>query len=280
MKTFGYLLILMLTVSTVFFMSCEKKENSELGTDYYSRIIKEAMASNETDITFILAESLFSDFIKNQKVGRGVSQASKVVALPTIDKISEGEEYPKVYEIDYGNNFIDIYGRTVSGIVRITEGKPGTYKKYETKNLTINNNIIKAKKSMSNQGNKNPGERTLEIILNDTIILANNNIWVRNTTRTRKWIDDNGTPDVWTDDKYSFTGTTYGTNPKGDKYSIVIDDFNPLIISGMHKYYVSGVITTTTKSGEAILDFGDGTEENIATISVNGRASNAITLNW
>ena len=51
---------------------------------------------------------------------------------------------------------------------------------------------------------------------------------------------------------------------------MTIDDNNPLIITGRYHYFVKGTVVITTENNSAVIDYGDGTKDNLATITING----------
>jgi len=51
----------------------------------------------------------------------------------------------------------------------------------------------------------------------------------------------------------------------------------PLIEYNNFKFFVQGTVTTTTQTKTAVLDYGDGTLDNKATLTINGVTKN-ITL--
>ena len=71
--------------------------------------------------------------------------------------------------------------------------------------------------------------------------------------------------------EYSVTGAAVGTNRKGVAYTATIT--TPLIRrSDCPKYYVSGVIDFSNSQGKTMsLNYGTGTCDNFATVTVNGR---------
>ena len=70
---------------------------------------------------------------------------------------------------------------------------------------------------------------------------------------------------------YSVTGSATGTNRKGVGYTTNVQ--SPLIKrADCPKYFVQGTIAITNTNSKAMtLDYGTGTCDNVATVSVNGR---------
>jgi len=51
---------------------------------------------------------------------------------------------------------------------------------------------------------------------------------------------------------------------------MVIQDTNPLIISGNFPYFTKGSVVITTDNKTVLVDYGDGTKDAIATATING----------
>lgn len=133
-------------------------------------------------------------------------------------------------------------------------------------NYFVNDNQHTATRTFTDIGN---GSFTVDVT-NASIIRANNggtHSWTANWTFTRT--AGFGTPQV-SDDVYSVTGSAKGTNRKNVGYSTTIQ--NPLIKrADCPKYFVQGTIgITNTNSKTMTLDYGTGTCDNVATVTVNG----------
>jgi hypothetical protein len=99
--------------------------------------------------------------------------------------------------------------------------------------------------------------------------------WNSNRTRTR--ISNGGTPLDPTDDEFSITGGSEGLNAKGVHYIMAISANNPLIAYNNYPHFVQGSVTMTTEKRSALMDYGDGTKDNLATVTING-VTKTITL--
>jgi hypothetical protein len=131
----------------------------------------------------------------------------------------------------------------------------------------VNDNQHTATRTFTDIGG---GSFTVDVT-NASIIRANNggtHSWTANWTFTRT--AGYGTPQV-ADDVYSVTGSATGTNRKNVGYTSTIQ--TPLIKrADCPKYFVQGTIgVTNTNSKVMTLDYGTGTCDNVATVTVNGR---------
>ena len=144
-------------------------------------------------------------------------------------------------------------------------------KRYDFKNLSINNNPIKGYRIVTGV----PGVlRTLRIVVSDTTTLANGINVIRNSNRTRTCIDSYKN---WTYNSYSFSGISSGVNSNNVAYQIEI--IKPMISLNGYKYYVSGTIKTTTNKGTQLVDFGNGEKDSLATSTINN-VTKDIILKW
>ena len=130
----------------------------------------------------------------------------------------------------------------------------------------INDNQHIATRTFTDIGS---GSFTVDVT-NASIIRANNggtHSWTANWTFTRT--AGFGTPQV-SDDVYSVTGSATGINRKNVGYTTTIQ--SPLIKrADCPKYFVQGtMVITNTNSKVMTLDYGTGTCDNVATVTVNG----------
>ena len=137
----------------------------------------------------------------------------------------------------------------------------------------VNDNQHTATRTFTDTGS---GSFTVAVT-NASIIRANNggtHSWTANWTFTRT--AGFGTSQV-SDDVYSVTGSATGTNRKSVGYTTTIQ--NPLIKrADCPKYFVQGTMVITNANSKAMtLDYGTGTCDNVATVTVNGR-TRTITL--
>lgn len=199
----------------------------------------------------------------------------------TVDK-PDSTRFPKIVTIDFGTTgTVNQRGDTIKGkmVVTIT-GKmfvANSTRSIQFDNFSINGNSINGTKSVTYKGLndvKNP-----YWIISAQLSFKFSDGKTKNWTseRTRERISVNNTPKVAWDDIFSIKGTTTGVNAKGNNYSIIIDNNNPLILVGGFPFFVKGSATTTVNSKVAVIDYGDGTKDNKATVTIDG-VTKEITL--
>ena len=140
-------------------------------------------------------------------------------------------------------------------------------------NYFVNDNQHTATRTFTDLG---AGSFTVAVT-NASIIRANNggtHSWTANWTFTRT--GGLGTPQV-SDDVYNVTGASAGTNRNGVSYTTTI--VTPLVKrADCFKYFVQGTVSITNSNNKTMsLDYGNGSCDNVATVTVNGH-TRTITL--
>lgn len=106
--------------------------------------------------------------------------------------------------------------------------------------------------------------------MNMTITIQGN-VYSRVGTRTRECVEGFLTRTNWDDNVYVVTGSWTTTFPNGANHANAISATQPLRIRMNCNYrIVSGIVTVTRPNHTAVLDYGSGTCDNIATISIDG----------
>lgn len=98
---------------------------------------------------------------------------------------------------------------------------------------------------------------------------TNNDNWrTWNNTRVHTQVEGNGTPFYPLDDKFEITRNASGCNSNGNTWTSEIID--PLIKRFTCPWRVKRTVNVTRDATMAVLDYGDGSCDNKATITVNG----------
>jgi hypothetical protein len=97
-----------------------------------------------------------------------------------------------------------------------------------------------------------------------------NGVHTRVGTRTRECVEGYTTA-LWTDNVYVVTGNWTTTFPNGNVHSNAISSTSPIRVRLNCDYrVVSGTVNITRPNHTAVLDYGAGTCDNIATLSIDG----------
>ena len=107
-----------------------------------------------------------------------------------------------------------------------------------------------------------------------TLTYPNGNVYSRVGTRVRELIQGFATPMIWLDNIFSVTGNWTTTFPNGMQTATIT---TPLIIKMSCPHIVSGVMTIVRNNNTGTIDYGDGTCDNFATLTIAGVAT-VITL--
>ena len=277
MKRLNLFAILAISFSLTSFVACTSEGFTGSDASLSATAVDEAQASSVNDQVISVADDYAFAFETNgyqqasglQKVS-GISNADSVII--TIDKAGL-TVFPKKMSIDFGTTgFTDKRGNVLKGKIYLTISNrmsiAGSSRKVEYSNFFINDNAVKGSKTVTYNG-ETGGKPSWSIVAKDTIVHVDGTTVVWNSERTRTRTDNNSTLVYW-DDTYSITGSSNGINAKGVAYSMQIDATKPLVIIGGWKYYVSGAVTISTEKRSALIDYGDGTKDDKATITING----------
>lgn len=71
-------------------------------------------------------------------------------------------------------------------------------------------------------------------------------------------------------ESYILTGSVSGINAEGKAYTMTIDTNNPLIGSTLYPYITKGSVSVTIGQSTGVIDYGDGTQDNKATLTYSG----------
>ena len=207
----------------ILFASCKKTSNQD-ETD------KDTSSSSDN----ALAEGTYSDVnnIADQAISQNVTSYAPVensngekgmcstcVLTIVIDSISGSTH---TMDITFGTmvagsltNCLCTDGRYRRGVIHVSWAghyrDPGSVHTISFTSYFVNNNQILGTKTVTNNGYNGSGHLTFSIVVNGTIIKANNGgtiTWTSN--RTREWVAGESTP-IWSDDEYLITGTASGT---------------------------------------------------------------------
>jgi hypothetical protein len=105
-----------------------------------------------------------------------------------------------------------------------------------------------------------------------------NGVYTRVGTRTRECVEGYTTA-IWTDNVYVITGNWTTTFPNAKVHTNAISNTSPIRIKLNCDYrVVSGVVNITRPNHTAVLDYGSGACDNLATISIDGGTPITITF--
>jgi hypothetical protein len=186
--------------------------------------------------------------------------------------------FPKTLTIDYGtagctsNNGVTRKGSlsvTLTGPMRT----PGTVVTVVYNNYSVNGYVLAGTYSLTSALASGGGINYTITVANGSITLPAGGVYSYSGTETYTQVAGIGTSTV-TDDSYNITGNfTYSGNGTSITGIIV----TPLVRSADCANITSGTIDFTYKNISGLLDFGQGTCDNLATVKV-GLTTKTITL--
>jgi hypothetical protein len=269
-------------VSSCIFSSCKKKTTEEKDSDTAAAVDQSLASTTVNDMTNISDEAANSGTTSTLSSFR-TSESSAVLsscAIISFDTLAAA----KTVTVNFGTaNCLcnDNRNRRGSIIISFT----GRYRDSNTvitvnpQNYFVNDNQVTGSKTIINKGHNAAHHLVYAINANIQIIKANGGgtiTWQSN--RQREWTAGENTF-TWSDDMYSITGSASGTTSNGNSFTSLIT--SPLIRNmsfACRRHFTQGILEHTP-AGKATryIDFGNGTCDNQATVTINGTVYN-ITL--
>ena len=180
--------------------------------------------------------------------------------------------FPKTITIDYGTGCADAKGRLkkgkviidISGDMRVQ----GHTRTVTFENFYINDVKIEGSRNAENTGPNTAGNMVIKI---SGDITATNQDHSRsiNFTRYREWVSGISTCEI-IDDEFHVTGSGTVTGRRGIDVPYVITE-KIVLTPGTCKYPLSGKIDIGSSSRGVVINFGNGTCDNIAEATIKRR---------
>lgn len=194
-----------------------------------------------------------------------------VCATVNITPSNSSDGYPKTVEVDYGTGCSDMDGRTRSGILNLVFSRPWSEDDV-TVSVSFDNFVeggveyfgaLSLTKSINASSNK-----VFTITLTDgRLVHSNGDVVEYETTRSIEQTAGITTVDT-SDDIYVLTGSAKGVSKAGRAFTTSITE--PLKREMSCAYIATGVFELTPDGlATRRVDFGDGTCDNMATVTIN-----------
>jgi hypothetical protein len=190
-------------------------------------------------------------------------------------------DFPKVVTIDYGiTGCTDAKGRLKKGKIIFSMSANihtlGATRDVTFDGFSVNGKSITGARHAENIGENANGNIEIRVTGSINAVNAEGKTHSRTFNRVREWTAGYATC-THTDDEYSITGTGTCTNKNGVTKNWIIT--SPLIVKpGICNYIMSGVINIGTETRGAIINFGEGSCDNLATL-LNKRTNVTYTIN-
>lgn len=272
-------LSLLCLVALVFgISSCQKEdtmdqkialaEDEAISDSYFSQAIAETDDLGDVAMVF---ENLPVDITAKTA---GTSPVAPPVSGSRVVTVTPEVGFPKTITITFTDWKVG-ERPAKNGVIQIVITGPmhraGTSRTITFQNFTIGGNLMEGTKTITNVD----GITVTITLRGGKITFQDGTFITREVSRTRKWIAGILTPRFIWDDEFQIEGTVSGVNRRGEQYSVVIT--KPLIRRMACLWLVEGTVTMRRGDRSLVLDYGNGTCDDLATITANGE-TREITL--
>lgn len=257
-----------LLVAGITLVSCNKSDDIQIEDTSFSK--DEAFAEGEFERIGGMADEAYemkTGNLKSIEINRIFLSDCATVTLDT-------NVFPHELTIDFGaENCLCNDGRYRRGKIIITftgrYRQPGTVITHGFEDYYVNDNQIEGTKVVTNMGPNQNGNMYFTIEVVGVIHRADTGGTVSwNSSRQREWIQGWNTHNRW-DDIFLITGTAHGIKANGFEWSSEIT--SPLRVELACRFMVSGTVEIQPENRPLrVLDYGDGSCDNVATVTVNG----------
>lgn len=281
----------------MFFTSCKKDNNANNLNNLPDTAIMEAAqtdasASNQFDDVFNITMGVQASEA-GEDIGLGTGggilykpagtngtlspDSARCYTVTVVPKIVR--QFPKTITIDFGSGCLGKDGKLRKGkIISIFTGPmfvPGSKTSTTFINYSVDSFKIEGTHTVENTSTSNKQAWDVQVI-NGKITNTESGFWRKwEGVREYKQTQGNGTPLYLLDDVYEITGNATGSNSNGNSWTSAIT--TPLIRKFTCGWIVKGQVTITRNSKSAVLDYGDGSCDDKATVTING-VTHIITL--
>lgn len=213
------------------------------------------------------------DFLKEEEIVSNPCSFDYASLLASCAVVTESSStFPKTVTIDYGTGCVAANGRTkkgkliinVSGDMRVS----GNTRTVTFENFYINEVKIEGSRNAENTGPNTEGNMVVKVTGE---ITASNSEFTRSRsfTRYREWISGISTCEI-SDDEFHVTGSGTAIGRRGTEIPHIITEkivFKP----GQCNYPLSGTVDIGGEKRGMILNFGNGTCDNVAEATTKRR---------
>lgn len=280
MRIMKNLLLTLLVLVSIAFFSCNKEETSILSSEDEAILSNDAAAEAVIEVSDYEVE-LFSGSNESIDMSGGNLKSANEwpfairyrFGLPPVITVDPADgTFPITITLNYGEGVELVSGNTISGkIIIVLSAPPRT--NGATRTVTFDNFYVD---SVNIAGSrtwtftaKETGGGIVNVIGSTVITFADGTTINRELEKTREFISGYDTPFLFSDDRFQITGFTNSVSSEGYTFSAVIQE--PLIRTGECRFIVEGTVVFSNNDEQiAILDYGDGSCDDIASITKNG----------
>jgi len=250
----------------LFFSSCSEEDDAQVTDETTAQLTAEqskqsAEADKSADAVFNLMEMAYAELEESD--GRNASLFTDCV---TITISSEGGVTFVTLDFGFGCELNN--GAVVSGIINLTYGPviAGTRNiTYLFDNFTYNAKEIAGGGTIYRERNNANGNPQSTVNKALEITFPNGVVADLTGTRVAEWIEGAGSG-TWMDNVFLITGDRQIVFSSGFTHNALVTE--ALRREATCPYFVSGVLELTRNNGSGTLDFGDGTCDNLAVLTI------------
>ena len=261
------------------FSSC-KKDSSSASSDEIATTFElggdQAITDNlNSDAEYVLNEAAVDKNFEGERT-TNVTQTMNVLSCA---KVTANPGFPKIITIDFGTGCTSSNGVTRSGIINVTLSDslrtPGSVAVMTFTNYYVSGFKKEGTVTWTNtsQGGMKSWERKC---VDGKITAPNGRYWLHSGIQNVVQTEGSSTPFNLLDDIYSVTGSHTITNAAGKTRTCKITE--ALEKKVICENIDMGKIEIQGPNHTAVVDFGDGTCDRIATITIDGNAPRTILL--
>ncbi len=270
------LFLLSAAILVIGFSACKKEKTYEIETTFElsgKQAISESLTEDANNTLNETIESLGLSGNREPLICMGTTTCAAVSVT--------GGPFPKTITLDFGSTGCS---GTNSNIVRrgiITIVVSDSFRLTgSTAVMTFNNYYVNNYKKEGTITWTNTSTSTLRSwtrqLVDGQITAPDGSIWFHNSVRYVTQVAGSSTPRNLLDDAYSISGNGQTTNPSGNSRTSIIE--TPLHKEVICEHIDQGTIRFQGPNHFATLDYGNGTCDALATISIDNNTPRNITL--
>jgi len=283
MKTNSILKIAVL-FAVIFLASCTKDKNDFANSFTAADIQTNAKLDQvANDLSDIVDDQYFSE----NPTGKSIAptETNSLPSCAIVTRTMTATSWTRT--INFGTSGCAMpNGAVLKGIIRVSGALP-----YTTTNYVItytfdgfyyNDFLVQGNRTVT----RSLGTSTYQANVHPICVMDMNmtftnatGVYTRVGTRTRECVEGYNSIIVWINNVYVVTGNWTTTFPNGNVHTNAISSTTPIRIRLNCDYrVVSGIVNITRPNHTAVLDYGAGTCDNVATISIDGGTPISITF--
>ncbi len=269
----GSSIVIVLIGFIVIFNSCKKDKDEQQTNNNQSEAAELSVAHN-------IAETMYDDVFNNVLLdgqSNNVAGRGHSCATVTLNNSDPGT-FPKIMTLDFGTGCTGFDGLTRKGKIIATLSGPirtaGTSITISFDNYSVNDFKLEGEFSITNNSGGNGLSFTTQTTNGKLTYPGGAIYYTHSGNHTLTQTAGAGTPS-FLDDNFSLTGT--GTTSSSLGNNLTVNITTPLLKKATCANVVSGMEQFTYNNINGSLDFGDGSCDNLATLTI-GSYHQTVTL--